>query len=292
MDRNRYLAKSYSAEDKKLIELFNQEMDRINSLYIQAIHSSDLTKAHNLLKQLRSIVKTLQAEYGKRADIRIPEEYLKWSEYINDLLWIDTGFSLWVSLSAEKLEPLVAELWPFHIEAVNALLDNSKNYVRTSLDWVERQAITMVNELQQEQIREHLARWVISGEWLHKMNARIEKYFQDNMISWFRDRAWRFWSMDRYVDMLTRTETSIANTQWTINRALEYGITKFRIQESPDCCEECAEMDWDVVDISLWAVELPPFHPNCRGTIVAVFDDLENEEALSEAKNQIKKIRW
>lgn len=291
MDRNDYSVKNYSAQDKRLIELFNQEMNRINSLYLQAIHSNDITNAHKLLKQLNSIVKTLQAEYWERAEIRIPEEYLKWSKYINDLLWIDTSFSLWVSLSVQELEPLVAELGPFHIEAVNALVDSSKNYVRTSLDWVERQAITMVNELQQEQIREELARWVISGEWLHKMNARIERYFENNMINWFRDRAWRFWSMDRYVDMLTRTETAIANTQWIINRALEFGITKFKIQESPDCCEECAEMNWDIVDISLWAVELPPFHPNCRGTIIAVFDD-EDEKALTEAESQITKIRW
>lgn len=271
MDRKKYLP-DITEEDKKIIKLFKDEMNRINLLYLKAIHSNDITKANQLLKRIKSIAKTLNEKYWEWADVKIPTEYLKGTAYINNVTWIWATIYFWDKLSKSEIKSSLKSLWPVHIEAVNALLDNSKNYVRSSLDWMERQALTMLNELQQEQVREELAKWIISWEWTYNMNKRMEKYFIDNQITGFKDRWWKYWSMDRYIDMLTRTETSIANTQGTINRAIQLWITKFQIVEKPDCCEECAEMDWDIVDISKWTVELPPFHPNCRWFIIAVFE--------------------
>ena len=198
MDRERFLP-NITEEDRKLIKLFQGEVDRINLLYLKAIHSNDMTKANQLLKQIKKISNYLTTEYWKRADVRIPQEYVKWSSYIDDVILPDTA-SIEL-LTADVVKTYLEELWPIHKEAVNALLDNSKNYVRSSLDWMERQALTMLNELQQTQVREELAKWVISGEW--RMNDRIIDYFTDNGISWFKDRGWKYWRMDRYVETLT-----------------------------------------------------------------------------------------
>lgn len=289
MDRKKYLA-SLTAEDKKLIKIFIEEMDRINLLYLKAIRSNDITKASQLLRQIKTISQYLDTQYWQRAELRIPTEYLKWTAYINEITWIGIWAYLW-SLNKSEIEAMLNELWPIHIEAVNALVDNSKNYVKSSLDWMERQALTMLNQLQQEQIREELAKGIISWEWLWKMNQRVIDYFSSNWITWFKDRGWKYWSMDRYVDMLTRTETAIANTQWTINRALQLWITQFKIVEHSDCCEVCAEMNWDIVDIREWTVELPPFHPNCRGYIEVYMQEAEDIISLENAKKEIKEIR-
>lgn len=288
----------YTEEDRQLIKLFKEEMDRINLLYMKAVNSYDLRKANDLLKRMKRISKTLNDKYWERADIKIPTEYIKWAKYIDNNNWIDDFFSLWKS----EIKTILWELWPIHIEAVNALLNNSKNYVRSSLDWMERQAISMVNELQQEQIREQLAKSVISWESGFNMNKRVAQYFMDNWITGFKDKWWKYWSMDRYVDMLTRTETSIANVQWTINRAIQLWITKFKIVERPDCCKECYHQHWWIVDVSKWVVELPPFHPNCRWYIVSVIgnDDskyrwqelwLPNVEMYNYLKKDIDKVR-
>lgn len=269
MDRKKYLAELYSAEDRKLIKLFQKEMQRLNLLYFRAISSNDITKAQELMKKIKEIAKTLKSEYSERADLVIPKEYLKGSKYIDDVLnWTDT---LSIILSADKkdITSMIKEMWPVHIDAVNALLNTSKNYVKSSLDWMERQALTMLWELQQEKVRESLAWWMISWEWLSNLKRRVQRYFEANKITWFKDRAWRVRSMDRYVDMLTRTETSIANVQGTINRAIQLWITKFKVVENPDCCENCAKENWKIVDVKDWVVELPPFHPNCRGYIIA-----------------------
>ena len=173
---------------------------------------------------------------------------------------------------------MVKDLGTIHLDAVNALLDNSKNYVKASLDGMERQALTMISQLQQEKVREKLARSTITGDSLQTMKDKIAQYFEDNRITVFKDRSGKSWSLDRYVDMLVRTETSIANIQGTINRAIQIGITKFKVVEQVDCCELCKEYRGTVVDIADGTVDLPPYHPNCRGYIIAVLDPLEKEQ--------------
>ena len=272
MNRANYFAKQ-TKEDLQLIKLFREELTRINVLYLQAINSDDMSKADALPKKLGRIAKTLENEYWERATKRIPQEYLLGSKYIDDTLTKEASFLAINKATAKELKKMVAELWEVHVDAVNALLNNSKNYVKASLDGMERQALTMLNELQQEKVREKLARATITGDSLQEMKTKIAKYFQSNGITGFRDRSGKLWSLDRYVDMLTRTETSIANIQGTINRSIQLGITKFRVVEQADCCELCSEYNWEVVDVTDGTVDLPPYHPNCRGYIIAVIGE-------------------
>ena len=85
MDRKRYLPSS-SNEDKKLIRLFSDTMQEIRALYFQAVESNDQTKARRLLKQLGQISKSLESEYGNRADYSLTKEYVKGAYYINDVV--------------------------------------------------------------------------------------------------------------------------------------------------------------------------------------------------------------
>ena len=179
---------------------------------------------------------------------------------------------------------MVEDLGAIHVEAVNALLNNSKMYVKSSLDGMERQALTMLTELQQEKVREKLARSTITGDSLQTMKEKVARYFKENQITVFKDRGGKTRTLDRYIDMLVRTETSIANIQGTINRAIQIGITKFRVVEQADCCELCKEYRGEIVDITDGTVDLPPYHPNCRGYIVVVIDPMEKEQVEEKLK--------
>jgi len=64
--------------------------------------------------------------------------------------------------------------------------------------------------------------------------------------------------------MLIRTETARAYNTGMINRALELGTSKFRIEESWNCCSICAQYNGKVVDINKGGYDLPPYHPSCR----------------------------
>lgn len=275
MDRANYFAR-YTKDDLALIKLFKEELAKLNASYILAINSSDITKANTLLRKMWSIIKTLNAEYDERAELRIPQEYLLGAKYIDDLLTKETSYQIINRATKKEINKMIDELGTVHVDAVNALLNNSKMYVKSSLDGMERQALTMLNELQQEKVREKLARSVITGDSLQNMKDKIARYFEQNQITVFKDRGGKTRSLDRYVDMLTRTETSIANVQGTLNRAIQLGITKFRIVEQADCCELCNEYRNQVVDVTSGLVELPPYHPNCRGYVIAVIENQDN----------------
>ena len=275
MDRANYFAR-YTKDDLALIKLFKEELAKLNASYILAINSNDITKANTLLRKMWSIIKTLNAEYDERAELRIPQEYLLGAKYIDDLLTKETSYQIINRATKKEINKMIDELGTVHVDAVNALLNNSKMYVKSSLDGMERQALTMLNELQQEKVREKLARSVITGDSLQNMKEKIARYFEQNQITVFKDRGGKTRSLDRYVDMLTRTETSIANVQGTLNRAIQLGITKFRIVEQADCCELCSEYRNQVVDVTSGLVELPPYHPNCRGYVIAVIENQDN----------------
>lgn len=275
MAREDYLADKYTEADKKLIKIFQEEVKKLDLLYFRAINSSDKEKWKQILSKIKEINKVLKANYDEWADVEIPKEYLKGATYIDDTLEWDNSISVVLEADEKEVRSMIKWLWPVHLEAVNALLNTSKNYVKSSLDWMERQAITMLSELEWEKVREELARWTLLWESLTSMEERIKRYFQNNKISWFKDRAGRLWSMDRYVDMLTRTETAIANIQGTINRAIQLWHTKFKVVENSDCCSFCADENWKIVDIAKGTVDLPPFHPNCRWFIVVVLENWE-----------------
>lgn len=275
MNRSNYFVSNTPA-DSDLVRLFKEELDRLTLLYYKAINSNDLTKANVLLKKIKKVADTLQEDYDAWAGIRIPQEYLKGAKYVDDSLTKEASYIAIAKAGKKELTKMVEELGPIHVDAVNALLNNSKNYVKSSLDGMERQAITMVNELQQEKIREQLAKWIISGDSMYNMKKRVSEYLEANKITGFKDRGGKLWTMDRYVDMLTRTETSIANVQGTINRSVQIWITRFKIIEQADCCSVCSEYREEIVDISeKWIADFPPFHPNCRGYIIPVFDEKE-----------------
>lgn len=182
MDRSNYLFR-VTDEDRALIKLFSEELNRINALYLKAIKSNDISKANQLLRKMGAIINTLDENYEGRADKRLRQEYLLGAKYIDDTLTLEKSYILINKATRKELVKMVEELGEIHVDAVNALLNNSKMYVKSSLDGMERQALTMLNELQQEQVRENLARGVISGESLGDMKARVKKYFTDNSIT-------------------------------------------------------------------------------------------------------------
>ena len=294
MNRANYFAK-YTKDDLQLIKLFKEELEKLNTSYIYAINSNDTTKAAALLKKMQSIVKTMESQYWERATKRIPQEYLLGSKYIDDTLTKENSYIEINNATTKELYKMVEDLGAIHVEAVNALLNNSKMYVKSSLDGMERQALTMLTELQQEKVREKLARSTITGDSLQTMKEKVARYFKENQITVFKDRGGKTRTLDRYIDMLVRTETSIANIQGTINRAIQIGITKFRVVEQADCCELCKEYRGEIVDITDGTVDLPPYHPNCRGYIVVVIDPMEKEQVEEKLKTvkpkkQAKKV--
>ena len=84
---------------------------------------------------------------------------------------------------------------------------------------------------------------------------------------------------------LIRTEMARVAVQSTINRYAELGITKVEVITAHDdevCSTECEAHAGKIIPLleAQIGINVPPFHPNCRCDIVAVWeeDNVQNEQ--------------
>ena len=76
------------------------------------------------------------------------------------------------------------------------------------------------------------------------------------------------------ADRIARTELNYVQNQSTLNRYKEMGVEKYKILSAHDSrtCDKCADLDGKIfpIDKAEIGVNFPPFHSNCRDTILAV----------------------
>lgn len=76
------------------------------------------------------------------------------------------------------------------------------------------------------------------------------------------------------ADRIARTELNYVQNQSTLNRYKEMGVEKYKILSAHDgrTCDKCADLDGKIfpIDKAEIGVNFPPFHSNCRDTILAV----------------------
>ena len=94
---------------------------------------------------------------------------------------------------------------------------------------------------------------------------------RQNGVQSIIDRGGKTWSLDTYVNMLSRTTARAAFNQGVVNRSLEVGVTVFRVSFTGTEHEECARWERALVS-SNGEFGLPTideatseglFHPNC-----------------------------
>jgi hypothetical protein len=116
-------------------------------------------------------------------------------------------------------------------------------------------------------------------------SADLVSRLQDRGIRAFTDRSGREWALDRYAAMAMRTTTREAVVEGAKARMVTQGVTVAEVSRHASPCRICAP--WEGVLVSLdgltdrldgRAVATlgampnggPPFHPNCRHTLMPV----------------------
>lgn len=82
----------------------------------------------------------------------------------------------------------------------------------------------------------------------------------------------------RQAERLIRTESARVAIQSSLDTYSEVGVDKVKVITAHDdrvCSEECEEHKGKIIPIREVeiGVNVPPFHPNCRCDIVAVWED-------------------
>ena len=260
-------------EDSKLIAMFITAMKDMEEQYLKAIRTKKPELAKVYAEKAKKIVDLLKYDYKNWEITRFMEEYMNWYDDVNKI-------APWERINEYKNPNDFFKANPLHKKAALTLLNSSTSAVYATLDWVKKditysmalfQNRNRVVDVTQE-IQVKLASWVLTWKWLSEQKKDIVRFFQERWMV-LRDKSWRKRDPKTYAEMLIRTETTRAYNAWTLNRSLELWITKFRIDEAADCCSICSEFSWKVVDVKDWMIELPPYHPNCRGSVTPIITD-------------------
>lgn len=103
-----------------------------------------------------------------------------------------------------------------------------------------------------------------------------------------KDIAKKFQTSKYNASRLVMTESAFFASASRLDSYKECGVEKYQIIETLDTltCSLCGSLDNKILDISEYQIgaTAPPFHPNCRGTDCAYFDDLPKSERAARNK--------
>jgi hypothetical protein len=112
---------------------------------------------------------------------------------------------------------------------------------------------------------------------LRAAQAALDRLAGDG-ITGFVDTAGRRWQLASYVEMATRTITTQAALNATLDRLADHGIDLVRVTDAPGECVRCRPWEGRVLSVSGRTAGYPPlveaitaglFHPNCRHQVSA-----------------------
>lgn len=103
------------------------------------------------------------------------------------------------------------------------------------------------------------------------MDCVVRGVPKDEMV---KELMKRFNVSYKNADRLARTELSFVQNQAAADRYQAAGVTKYQILAAHDerTCDCCKERDGEIYEFSKMqvGVNYPPFHPNCRTTVIPV----------------------
>lgn len=254
---------------------FVQAQKDIEHFYLQALREKNLKKAKYYAEKAKLVVQELQEEYQDWALTRWAEEYLKGFKQVEHL-------KRGTPKREQKLETnkIFLQVGKVHKEALLALVQSGNRAVFATLDGMKRDISYWLALFSskgkeiwlQHEIQSKLGAGLLTGKSLHYQKSDLVAFFQKKGLQ-LRDRSGRKRDPHTYAEMLIRTETARAYNTGMINRALELWTSKFRIEESWNCCSICAQYNGKVVDINKGGYDLPPYHPSCRWTVVPLWEE-------------------
>lgn len=146
-----------------------------------------------------------------------------------------------------------------------------KPWTPDGMEFVERKAVNNAKLVQK--VQRELTQAAITGEAYTSIAERVTKSI----------------ALTQYeAERIIRTESAHIETEASIQAYKDCSIDRYQVLASLDrkTCEICAEMDLTIWKVSekVDGLNVPPFHPNCRCTTIAYFDDPELQ-ATRAAKN-------
>ena len=154
-----------------------------------------------------------------------------------------------------------------HKEAMEILADNLANGLNGAAETVGRR----VADLYRRAGLNAATQMIAGGGGVREGAMALTSALRGSGVSAFTDAAGRVWDLNRYAEMVIRTNTADAIVRGNVNKAAEdgYDLVEVLVVEDEQLCEICSPYMDTVYSLTGREGfepldELPPFHPNCR----------------------------
>ncbi len=253
------IAKQAVAHLAALKGLIKAELD-------EASTAKNWNAAGKLRKTLYNLDKLVEAQYAVMSDELVAELadlFYYQSEWTTKLLGADSGYSVLTE------------------NAVRGLIENDPFDGKILSEWIAEQQLATQTKIKQA-VR------------VGVMNGLPAKDIVDALLN---DPVSPFVSTRRNGEILVRTAAAHVSSQADIRSFKQAGYGAYQLSAVLDTrtTKLCAALDGKVYKMSDPARKVPPFHPGCRTTMIAVFEGDEpfgdNYETWLSKQNEATQIK-
>jgi methionine aminopeptidase len=114
----------------------------------------------------------------------------------------------------------------------------------------------------------------LEGEGVREIKKTVKSAFENQGFTVLIDRGGHKWELSQYAEMLTRTHLIKANNEGVLNRAGDFNIDVVQISSHGATDEACGSQEGKIYSVSgkndypLLGDNEPPFHPNCKHSLL------------------------
>ncbi|WP_176465673.1 phage minor capsid protein [Virgibacillus sp. 7505] len=283
--------------EEQLLKYITASVSAIND---QVQDAGDLQQDDEASVLIESIIQILE-QMDIDINTVIPELLLK--AYFGGIdqataMLIDEGMDI------EKVAALTASgkvAAPFqkkvHLDAVNELVSDTLSDFQAAIRTAKGSAKDNIEDTLKE-VKKDITNGLIVGDARKVIQQRVAKSFEKGGLTSFVTKDGKKLPLDFYAMTVTRAKTREATTQGSVNRYKENKVTLVQVNERSDTCEVCARFKDMVIDltgdnpgfksIKDKGVKLPPYHPNCQGTVRPFVLAFKTEEQIQKEKGKWK----
>ncbi len=263
--------------------LFEQMVQEIKKRFVGA-PLVEQERLYSILKQFEKYVRQVMPKADAWIDDNIRDYFMQGDVFAQ------------VALADFQLElPINTQFTQLHEGALVAVAQAMKKYQH---DAVESQVGTLrsfIKRIQaspehQRAVLDEIARSVFLGDSTYATSKRIAERLTARAVGGFIEVGEKVMPLNRYAEILARTNLRVAYTQGTLMRLKSNGIKLVVISEHGTDCKICGPLEGKIFSIEgshpvyppLRALpnEGTPFHPNCLHVVLPFSVELAEQSEL------------
>ncbi|KJZ67251.1 minor capsid protein [Pseudomonas fluorescens] len=257
----------YTRIAKQAVQRLQKLRSEVKAELIDAMGRNDLANTFGRMGMLKRIDRAVSDQYSAMESDLVDELT---ALYQYELDWSDRAFKIGMS------ESLVSE------DFIRSFVESDPFDGKLLKEWVSEQELAT-----QTAIKRTVRLGIVNGLSSDKIVASL-----------INDPSNPFKTSKRNAEILVRTAGAHVTASADMKGFEEAGVEKYQLSSVLDMrtTRICASLDGKVFRVADGARKMPPFHPGCRTTMIAIFDDEEpvdeNFEGWLGKQSEADQVKW